>query len=235
MSSLGMCALFYSVTSPTADLNESPNHKIARSQSTGSPKIYDYMSNPRQTFKQYVLGVHAKTKRSLAEEAESGDDLSVKTWIRDGCDPNDSDSYGYTPLLNAATLGRIVVVKELVRNGADVNKVGPFGFSALHAAAQGGHADVVTYLLRNGADINAQNEDNDTPMHLALRAHKIEIVYQLLSSGGNSRVVGFNGKDCIECAKDSGFMDLATILKNYSAFNENATFNPHLTHSVSVI
>lgn len=94
---------------------------------------------------------------------------------------------------------------------------------------------MVTYLLRNGADINAQNEDNDTPMHLALRAHKIEIVYQLLSSGGNSRVIGFNGKDCIECAKDSGFMDLAKILKNYSAFNEHATFHPDLSHSVSVM
>ena len=133
---LTLGALFLSVTAPTADPQDNQRSpKLARSQSS-SPKIYAYMSNPKQTFQQYVLGVHAKTKRSLAEEAESGDDLSVKTWIRDGFDPNESDSYGYTPLINAATLGRIAVVKELVRNGADVNKVGPFGFSALHAAAQ---------------------------------------------------------------------------------------------------
>lgn len=232
MTTLGMCALFYSVAAPSNEEND--NHKLVRSNST-SPKLYSYMSNPTETFKHYVLGVHAKTKRSLAEEAESGDDLSVNTWIRDGVDPNESDPYGYTPLINASTIGRIKVVKDLVKSGADVNKLGPFGFSPLHAAAQNGHSEIVAYLLRNGADINAQNQDKDTPMHLALRAHKIEIVYQLLSSGGNSRVTGFNKKDCIECAKESGFVDLAKILKNYSAFNETDHFHAPLNHSVSVM
>lgn len=234
MTSLGMCALFYSITSP--DELTTNNHsvtKLQRSSST-SPKLYSYMPSPKQTFRHYILGAHAKTKRSLAEEAESGDDHSVNTWIRDGCDPNEADAYGYSPLINASIFGRMLCVRELVQNGADVNKLGPFGFSPLHAAAQNGHADVVTYLLRNGADINAQNQDNDTPMHLALRANLIEIVYQLLRSGGSSRILGFNGKTCIECAEDSGLVDLAKILKNYSAFNE-CHFYPSLNHSVSVM
>lgn len=233
MTSLGMCALFYSVTAPSEPLNEKTPAKLQRSEST-SPKLYSYMTSPKQTFRHYILGAHAKTKRSLAEEAESGDDCSVNTWLRDGCDPNEADLYGYTPLINASIFGRIRCVKELVKSGADVNKVGPFGFSALHAAAQNGHAEVVTYLLRNGADINAQNQDNDTPMHLALRANLIEIVYQLLRSGGSSRIKGFNGKTCIECAEDSGLVDLAKTLQNYSAFNETH-FHTTFNHSVSVM
>ena len=41
-----------------------------------------------------LFGVHSKTKRSLAEEAESGDELSVGSWIREGADPNEHDAYG---------------------------------------------------------------------------------------------------------------------------------------------
>jgi len=141
MSTIGMCALFYSVTSPSqqeSGENSKPNkNTLARSLST-SPKLYSLMpvTSPRQAFQRMIFGVHAKTKRSLAEEAESGDDKSLNAWIKDGVDPNEADSYGYTPLINASTLGRLTAVKELVKNGADINKLGPFEFSALHAAAQ---------------------------------------------------------------------------------------------------
>jgi len=246
MTSLGMCALFYSVsltnTDETSALSvdtkkldgiDKPFKKV-RSVST-SPHLYTYMSNPKEAIQRYVFGFHAKTKRSLAEEAESGDEISVNSWIRDGCDPNEIDLYGYTPLINASALGRLKAVKQLVQSGADVNKSGPFGFSALHAAAQGGHREVVAYLLRNGADINAQNAEKDTPMHLALRAQRIEVVYQLLRSGGNSRIEGFNKKNCIECAKECGLHDLAKTLNNYSVFNANHPSADDFKNSISVI
>lgn len=77
-----------------------------------------------------------KTKRCLAEEAECGDEVSVSAWIKDGVDPDELDHYGYTPLLNAAVLGRINAVESLLKSGAEVNRPGPFGFTPLHAAAQ---------------------------------------------------------------------------------------------------
>ena len=93
-------------------------------------------SNPRQLFRHYLLGLHAKTKRSLAEEAENGDETSIISWIKDGTDPNEIDAYGYSPLLNAAAIGRLSAIEKLIINGADVNKKGPFGFTPLHAASQ---------------------------------------------------------------------------------------------------
>lgn len=83
-----------------------------------------------------MLGYHTKTKRTLPEEAESGDEVSVCTWIKNGVNPNDTDAYGYTPLLNASIYGRLVAVIELIKNGADINKPGPYGYTPLHAAAQ---------------------------------------------------------------------------------------------------
>lgn len=56
----------------------------------------------------------------------------------------------------------------------------------------------------------------DTAMHLALRSQRIEIVYMLLRNGGNSKIEGFNKKNCIQCAKECGLIDLAETLKNYN-------------------
>jgi hypothetical protein len=138
-----MCALLLGSISPvsTAPHKASPPINVQeitpvkkRSQSV-RPALYSYMSSPSEAIN-YLLGYRQKTKRSLAEEAECGDETSVCSWIRDGCDPNELDAYGYTPLLNAAALGRLNAVVELIKNGADINKVGPFGFTPIHAAAQ---------------------------------------------------------------------------------------------------
>ncbi len=130
MSSLGMCALFYSAvtTTPAPANGHLPNGNLTnhvtratttnpalnRSQST-APGLYSYVSSPKQMLDRYVFGIHPKTKRCLAEEAESGDDSSLGAWFRDGVNPNECDAYGYTPLLNAAALGRLNAVRELVK------------------------------------------------------------------------------------------------------------------------
>lgn len=239
MSSIGMCALFYAAITPkpaaaaasneetsstATSSNESTTKsipivkKIQRSISA-SPYGSPYTPNARDVISRYLFGYHYKTKRSLAEEAECGDEVSVCSWIKDGVDPDETDAYGYTPLLNAAALGRLNAVCELVKSGANVNKSGPFGFTPLHAAAQNGHREVVAELLKNGANINAQNDDMDTPMHLALRAIHIEIVHMLLRNGGNSKIAGFMNKDCVQCAKDFGLADLAKALKYYDNYS----------------
>ncbi len=112
------------------------SRRRAQRAASASPGLYSYVSDSRAALERLLFGYHVKTKRSLAEEAESGDETSVSSWIKDGVDPDELDTYGYTPLLNAATLGRLNTAVELVRNGADVNKRGEFGYTSLHAAAQ---------------------------------------------------------------------------------------------------
>ena len=83
-----------------------------------------------------------------------------------GADINASDAYGYTPLMNAAMLGRVKIVKALIEAGADIQKKGQFGYTALHAAAQNGHLDVVQALVKYGASVNCKNDDGDIPLIL---------------------------------------------------------------------
>jgi hypothetical protein len=187
-----------------------------------SSSIMDFVSSPREAITRFLFGYHPKTKRSLSEEVECGDEVSVYPWVKEGADPNELDAYGYSPLLNASVLGRLNAVIELIKNGADVNKKGAFGFAPLHAAAQNGRRDCVAYLLEHGAEINSQNQDNDTAMHLALRANRIEIVNLLLRSGADPQIKGFHDKSVIECAAEVGLEDLAKSLESY---RNNATID----------
>ena len=73
------------------------------------------MTSPLKFIERYLFGIHNKTKRTLAEEVESGDEESTSTWVKDGVSPNEVDAYGYTPLLNASTIGRLCAVNELLK------------------------------------------------------------------------------------------------------------------------
>lgn len=174
MSSLGMLALFTGSITPPQEQSEETGTSVSASASTTSTTsstapmsigkvnrsisyspttLYSSLPSPREVIARYLFGyrVPNKTKRSLAEEAECGDEVSVCTWIRDGSDPNEADHYGYTPLLNAAALGRLNAVESLIKSGADVNRHGPFGFTPLHAAAQ---VKKPNNLFNNIAELN---------------------------------------------------------------------------------
>lgn len=131
-------AISPSVTPLSSPIAEDRRTPLINRSISHSPNFYSSLPSPRDVIARYVFGVRPmlKTKRSLAEEAESGDEVSVSAWIKDGVDPDEIDHYGYTPLLNAAALGRVNAVESLIKSGADVNRPGPFGFTPLHAAAQ---------------------------------------------------------------------------------------------------
>jgi ankyrin repeat protein len=126
-----MISILYAIISSEASNSKPVIMKKKQKPSSLSSYIY----HPSESIKR-LFGVHSKTKRSLAEEAESGDEFSVSSWIRSGANPNEYDAYGYTPLLNAAANGRLEAVKNLIKNGASINMTGPYNYTALLAASQ---------------------------------------------------------------------------------------------------
>jgi len=155
-----------------------------------------------------------KTKRSLPEEAECGSVDGIKCWLREGADINAPDAYGYTPLMNAAMLGRLKVVKALIQLGADVQRKGQFGYTALHAAAQGGHLEVVQALVKYGASVNCKNDDGDIPLILAVRGTHAEIIDYLLKAGSDIHQHGWLGQSAVHTAIANGDQATADTLLN---------------------
>lgn len=113
------------------------NSEIHRHMHSSSPSIANASMNAVTSYLKHLLGLNAKpTKRSLSEEAECGSPDSLSEWVRQGSDPNETDAYGYTPLINACLRGSYKAAKILITNGADVNMKAMHGYTPLHAAAQ---------------------------------------------------------------------------------------------------
>jgi ankyrin repeat protein len=91
----------------------------------------------------------------------------LKALIESGADPNrkDSDHYGYTPLINAASLGELEIVKILLAAGANINATNNEGMTALHFAE---NAEIAQFLIKAGADRNA-HPGGETPAQTAVR------------------------------------------------------------------
>jgi ankyrin repeat protein len=110
------------------------------------------------------------------------------------------DQYGYTPLHEAAFMGRKDEAELLLANGADVNATNNFFETPLHVAASQGHKDAAEVLLASNADVNAKNNFGTTPLHLAacmghkdvselLLAHRAEVdIYDAAKIGNVEKV-----------------------------------------------
>ena len=107
----------------------------------------------------------------LFAELRKGKDAStaaVRALIAEGCDVQQTDPDGRTPLhLASSGLQPKTIAEFLCEAGANPNAAGAYGRSPLHVAANNGEVEIVRLLLRYGADPNIADECGRTPGHLA--------------------------------------------------------------------
>jgi outer membrane protein assembly factor BamB len=92
------------------------------------------------------------SNEALFEAARAGDTASIIGALDRGADVNAKARYDVTPLIFAASGGKLDAVRLLVARGADVNSQDSFYRArAAEMALGNGHADVALFLLQNGA------------------------------------------------------------------------------------
>jgi len=133
----------------------------------------------------------------------------------EGCDINQTDSRGNTPLMWAARNGHEGVVKILLRRG-DVNPDKPenYGQTPLWWAAYNGHEGVVKMLLRRD-DVNPDKPDNDgeTPLWRAAHNGHEGVVKMLLGRDNvNPDKPNNYGETPLWCAAASGHQEVLKML-----------------------
>jgi len=82
---------------------------------------------------------------------KQGDAKVVAELLSQGLDPNTTDKYGNTLLMNASRQGHEELVKLLLERKADIMRRGPTGDSALMLASLKGHLGIVKILADRGA------------------------------------------------------------------------------------
>jgi len=107
----------------------------------------------------------------------------VRLLLQLGADVNYTDINRRTPLMLAASMGRLPAVKILMKNYASTRLIDDFGWSALMFGVYYNHVDVVSYMLCNGADPNLKSPQGITALKIAQEHQRHKMIDLLLEHG----------------------------------------------------
>ncbi|MDN5215077.1 ankyrin repeat domain-containing protein [Fulvivirgaceae bacterium BMA12] len=123
-----------------------------------------------------------KPKIDLQTAVISGDLEAVKKHIEAGTDINEKEPLGgSTPLISAATFGKIKIAKALIDAGADLSIKNNDGSTALHAAAFFCRVEIVQMLIDAKADKILRNNFGATPRESVMGPFaEIRPIYEMM-------------------------------------------------------
>lgn len=118
----------------------------------------------RDIDKQLLLAAYYGHHRKLDKFIKDGANVSVEC----DCDLHYGITHHWTPMMCAASNGKIKCLQLLVEHGADVNQNNQSVHLAtpFMAAAEYGHIDAMKWLIERGADMNARNHFKKTILML---------------------------------------------------------------------
>ena len=122
------------------------------------------------------VAIAQSANEALFEAARAGDIPRIEMALAQGASINATSRYNVTPLIFAASNGRLDAVKLLVARGANVNAEDSFYHATAAEMALGnGHVDIAVFLLQNGWEGGADDlaifgvqSDNATLVKTAL-------------------------------------------------------------------
>lgn len=166
----------------------------------------------------YIVGYKPKTikKNNKNFDVEVSNNNSVEKTI-EKIDINQSNDYGYTPLIVAAQENNEDILKLLLENNANLDVKHPIlGKPILNTAIYYGSYNVVKVLLELHPElVNKQDPvDGWTPIMMAVLRNNKDILNLLLSYNADATIKDKSGSDAIDLAIKYGKGELIKIIRD---------------------
>ncbi|CAN6208081.1 unnamed protein product [Urochloa humidicola] len=144
-----------------------------------------------------------------------GDLNQLKSLIRAGADPKNTDYDGRTPLHLAASRGYEDVVQFLIGEGVDINLADQFGNTPLLEAVKQGHERVAALLFGKGAKLSLTNAGS----HLCTAVAKgdSDFIRRSLAFGADPNCRDYDHRTPLHIAAAEGLYLIAKLLVDAGA------------------
>ena len=159
----------------------------------------------------------AAEEATLADAAENGKGVLVRTLLGTGEDVNTAQVDGMTALHWAAYHDDTETAALLVRSGANVNAENLYGVVPLSLAATNGNATLVKLLVDAGANVNASLSGEETVLMTSARTGNLEAVETLLSKGADPNAKELHEQTALMWAAAEGHDPIVQALINANA------------------
>lgn len=144
---------------------------------------------------------------------------------------SEADRQKVTPLMIAASLGRVQNVEFLLSKNVPVNFKSRSGKCAIHFAAESGQVEVLQILLKNGATIDFPGTDRKTPLMFAATFGHYPAVSLLLDSGAkNTKKDKCKRTALIWAVKNGHSQVVSLLLSKGSPHNDADSSKNHAVH-----
>ena len=156
--------------------------------------------------------------------AAQGGDTDVISLIHTHLPNIESKTWeGDTPLMVAASTGKLHAVKWFLKKGATAACEDNRGWSTLHHAAQGGDTDVISLIHTHLPNIESKTGDGLTPLMVAAITGKFHAVKWFLAKGATVTYENNGGWNTLHYAAQGGDTDVISLIHTHLPNIESKT------------
>ncbi len=161
------------------------------------------------------------------EFLKNNDFLSVKKYIRDGADVNETNESEESVLACALRFQcDNDLIMLLIDSGADIYEFDDEGVSIFETAITYNNIKILQYIIAKGIDVNStQRRSRFTPLMAAASYGRVEITKILLENGANKEIVEQKGFSATDFARKMNKKSILELLE----FNLDSPINTTYT------
>ena len=115
-----------------------------------------------------IVQTTSYAQTNIFEAIQQNDTIALKQFLKNGTNPNYTDTDGLTPLLYTAGMGLRTCARILIKYGADINMPDiNYGTTPLMFAAKYKQLEMCIFLVENGAEINKSDKEGNIALNYA--------------------------------------------------------------------